>query len=149
VSPDSPWYFLLDTVADSVNPCLAVLALTVPFLSPLRHRRKLALVYLGVSAIGIMGIYAVAALDDAFGIWERIGGNYSTHTAFATSLVASIVIWKPAWTWRLWVALLAYLILILVIGYHDLNDVATSAVAALATTLPGQILVRRVRAGSS
>jgi hypothetical protein len=147
VSPDSPWYVLLDTVADSVNPCLAVLALTVPLQPPLRHRRKLAIAYLGITAIGIMGIYAVAALDDALGIWERFAGDYSTHTAFATSLVTSVVIWKPSWTWQLCVVLLAYLILIPVIGYHSLNDVATSAIAALATTLPGQILVRRVRAG--
>ena len=94
MSPDSPWYFVLDTVADSVNPCLAVLALAVPFLPPLRHRRGLVLAYAGVSAIGIIGIYAVAALDHALGIWERIAGDYSTHTAFATSLVASVVIWK-------------------------------------------------------
>ena len=134
---------LLDTIADSVNPCLALLTLAVPFLPPLRRQWRLALVYLGITAIGIIGIYAVMALDRRFGIWDRIGGDYSTHTAFATSLVVSIAFWKRAWAKWLGAVLLAYLILILVVGYHDLSDVATSLVAALATTLPGQILTAR------
>jgi hypothetical protein len=51
--------------------------------------------------------------------------------------------WKPTWARQLCVVLLVYLVLIPVIGYHGLKDVSTSFAAALATTLPGQILVRR------
>jgi hypothetical protein len=118
-----------------VNPCLAILALIVPFLRPLR-RWQWVLAYVGVTAIGIMGIYAVAALDHEFEIWSRFGGDYSTHTAFAASLVLSLVFWKPARAKPLCVVLAGYVVLILVIGYHSLADIVTSAAAALVTTLP-------------
>lgn len=130
MSPDSSWYSVLDALADAVNPCLTVLALSVPFLRPLRHQRRLAITYVAMTAIGILGIYAVAAVDGWLRLWARTAGDYSTHTAFAASLVISMLFWKPTWAKPLTAALLAYLMLILVLGYHSPADVVTSAVAA-------------------
>ncbi len=136
-------YVLFDTLADSVNPCLAVLALTVPFLPPLRHRRRMVVAYAIATAIGIIGIYAAAALDRELSIWERFAGDYSTHTAFAVSTVSSIVLWKRAWTKQLVAVLLGYLVLIPLMGYHSVGDVVTSALVALAATFPAHLLARR------
>ena len=133
---------LLDSVADAVNPSLALFALAVPFTRAIRQRRALVTAYLVSTAIGIAGIYAVGALDRALGLWLRFGGDYSTHTAFATSLVASMMFWKPAWRVGLGAVLVAYLALIVFVGYHSIADVAASAVAALLVTVPGQLLAR-------
>ena len=134
---------MLDTIADAVNPSLALLALAAAFTPPIRHRRALVLLYLAATATGIAGIYAFGALDRALAIWQRAGGDYSTHTAFATSLAASMSFWKRAWRAILLLVLLAYLILIVFVGYHSAFDVATSALAALAVTIPGQLAARR------
>ena len=73
-----------------------------------------------------------------------LGGHYSTHAAFATSVVLSLAFWCPRWRVLLVSLLVAYLLLVVIMGYHRLPDVLTSSVVACAVTLPWQIATRRI-----
>jgi len=90
VPPSSSWYPFLDTLADSVNPILAFLAIVVALREWRRSSAYVAAIYLGAATLGLLGIYAVRFLDAAFSIWRDWGGDYTTHAAFATSVVMSL-----------------------------------------------------------
>jgi hypothetical protein len=73
---------LLDGVADSINPLLAVMGLAAPFLRRPRALRTAIAFYLSAGAA--MGfVYAIRAVDIDHQIWARFGLDFSTHSAFA------------------------------------------------------------------
>lgn len=57
---------LLDTITDSINPMLALLAIGVAMIEWRRHGWTRAVVFVGATALGLIGIYAIAALDQRF-----------------------------------------------------------------------------------
>ena len=134
---------LLDLLADSVNPALAIAAIVAAVFEWREHGRRDALTYVAATAPSIAAIYAVMFLDRRFALWHRYGADYSTHTAFATALVASMFIWRARWRPAVIVVWLAYLALILTVGYHTLGDILTAAAVGLAMTLPWQLAARR------
>ena len=136
-------YNALAFVADAVNPTLAVVALTQVALGFRRGQRRALLLMALPAALGVLGIYAVKFLDEMLMIWQRYHGDYSTHTAFATTLVLSLVVWRPRWKAALVGTWLAYLGLILFMGYHTLRDVVTAVVVAVAVTVPWHWLMKR------
>jgi hypothetical protein len=134
VTPDSFWYRALDPLADAFDPALTVFALAVPGLRGAWPGWRAAARYGVAAAAGLAAIYGVAALDARFGLWSALGLDYSTHTAYAVSLATTIAVWDRRWTKAVALAVGAYALLILLIGYHDLADVLSAAlVAALAT----------------
>jgi hypothetical protein len=130
MSPDSFWYRALDPVADAVNPLLTVLAALVPRLQRTWRGWGPALRHWVAAAAGLAVVYAIRALDGRFDLWASIGGDFSTHTAYAVSLATTVVCWHRRWVWPVLVAVVGYAVIILLVGYHDLLDVASSAVVA-------------------
>ena len=123
-------------VVDAVATLLALLALINPALRPPLGDRRAVLRYLGAAALGMAGIYLVAAVDFALGLWSRASLDYSTHTAFVTTLAISLWRSRPRWARALAAVLLFYSLLIFALGFHSLGDIVTSAVVAAAVTLP-------------
>lgn len=106
-----------------------------------RGGRRRSLLIFGLPAVlGLAGIYLVMALDKRFLLWQRYHGDYSTHTAFATTLVISLLLWRPSWRLLLVAIWLSYLVLIILLGYHTLVDVVAAAVVALVITAPFHLL---------
>lgn len=120
--------------ADILAPLLALLALLNPSIRPPLGDRRAVRRYLAATALGVIGIYLVALVDFALGFWSRAGLDYSTHTAFATTLAISIWRSRPGWVWFLGVILLLNAALILALGFHSAGDVLTSTAVAAAVT---------------
>jgi membrane-associated phospholipid phosphatase len=140
----SNWYPFLDTLADSVNPMLAFAAIVLVLGKWRRSSRQVAALCAAATTLGLLGIYNVRLLNSAFSIWRQWGGHYSTHAAFATSLVISLTFWHPARNALLVGVLVAYLLLIVIMGYHGLADVLTSSVVGCLVTLPWQVKACRI-----
>ena len=130
---------MLHGIADAISPLLALLALLNPVLRPPLADRSTVRRYLAATALGVAGIYLIAAMDFALGLWSRAGLDYSTHTAFATTLAISLWRSRPGWGWALAAVLLLNAALILALGFHSLGDIVTSTIAAAAVTLPWSV----------
>lgn len=123
----------LDLAADAVDPLLALLALSAPWLDRRAGERWASRWSFWLrTALGVGTVYALQALDGALGLWARWGLDYSTHTAFAVSLATSLAFRSRRWLVGLVPLLVAYALLMLRLGYHSLPDIATSAAVAAA-----------------
>ncbi len=122
---------LLDALADAFDPLLALLALAAPWLRRPRAWRP-ALGYYLAAGLAIGLVYLVRALDLRYQLWGALGLDYSTHSAFATALVASMAAFNRRWALPLLLALVLYFCLMLSMGYHTVLDVVTSAPLAAA-----------------
>jgi hypothetical protein len=141
-------YRILDAVADSFNPLLALVALAIPLLLKPRNLRT-AIAYYVSAAAGICFVYLIRALDSRYLLWASLGLDYSTHSAFAASLVVSIGAFHRRWLAPLVLAALAYFALELVMRYHGLADILSSAgLAAVAALLVRLAVMRAFRAKS-
>ncbi len=124
-------YRVLDAVADSFNPLLAIVALAIPFVRTPRILRATIAYYLSTgAAIGF--VYLVRAIDDYYRIWSSFGLDYSTHSAFAASLVVSVGAFHRRWLAPLVIAVLLYFTLELIMRYHGILDILTSTALATA-----------------
>ena len=129
MTPDT--YRILDVFADSFNPFLAVVALAAPFVRRRRILRATVVYYLSTgAAIGL--VYLVRLIDDYYRIWASHGLDYSTHSAFAASLVVSVGVFHRRWLAPLVIAVLLYFSLVLFMWYHSLADILTSVPLAAA-----------------
>ena len=138
---------VLDSVADSYNPLLTLLALAAPWL-PDRRRWPAAIRYYAAAVLGIAVVYLVMGLDNRFGLWRSLGLDYSTHFAFASSLVVSLSLLHRRWALSLLLSLVAYFFLALAMRYHGVLDLLSAgAIAAPAAWLAHRWLRgREVRA---
>ena len=128
-------YRILDAVADSFNPLLALVALAMPLLHKPRNLRTTIAYYLSTGA-AMAFVYLVRALDDRYLLWTSLGLDYSTHSAFAASLVVSIGAFYWRWLVPLVCAAIAYFSLELIMRYHGLSDILSSvSLAAVAAWL--------------
>jgi hypothetical protein len=134
-------YRILDSVADSFNPFLALVALAVPLLKPRNLRRTIAFYISAGAAIGF--VYLVRAIDDHYHLWSSLGLDYSTHSAFAASLVVSISAFKQRWLLPLTLVALAYFALELFMRYHGVADIVSSASLAAVGALLVLVVVMR------
>jgi hypothetical protein len=135
-------YRLLTFIADCVDPALALLAILVSVLDWRAGRRRTALAWTLATGLGVASIYAVGWADRTWSIWRRFQGDYSTHTAFATTLACSLVVARPAWRAALGGGWLSYLLLIVLMRYHTALDVAVAALIALALTVMWHLCAR-------
>ena len=142
VPPSSAWYPILDTLADSIDPILAFMAIIATIQMWRRTSPRAAVRYAMATLAGLAAIYLIQAIDTSRSIWRTWGGDYSTHAAFAASVTVSLffAFRHPA---LLTAVMLGYLALMVVMGYHSLADVLTASVVACAVTLPCHLIARR------
>jgi hypothetical protein len=127
-------YRILDAVADSFNPLLAILALACPFLQKRRALRPALLYYLSVgAAVGF--VYLICVLDAHLRIWSSFGLDFSTHSAFAASLAVSMGAFRRRWIAPLTVATALYFALELIMRYHGVLDILSSATVVVLAAL--------------
>jgi hypothetical protein len=144
-------YRILDAVADSFNPLLALVALAIPLLRKPRNLRATIAYYVS-AGVAIGFVYLVRAIDNHYKLWPSLGLDYSTHSAFTASLVVSIGALHRRWLAPLACAAIGYFALELLMRYHGLADILTSAgVAGVAALLIHLAAMRafRVRVQSS
>lgn len=125
---------LFDAIADSFNPLLAVVALAVPLVRRPRTFRATMAYYLSTGA-AIAIVYLVRAIDAQQQIWASIGLDYSTHSAFAASLAASIGASRRRWIAPLVLLAVAYFCLQVILRYHSPLDILSSAALAAAAAI--------------
>ncbi len=136
-------YGVLDFIADSFNPLLTIIALAGPFLRRPRTLRSTIAYYLSAAAaIGI--VYVVRAIDGRQHLWASFGLHFSTHSAFAASLVASLGSFIRRWVAPLVIAAVLYFSLELVMRYHGFGDILTSASLAVITAVLLHLALARV-----
>ena len=143
VPPSSPWYVVLDTLADSVDPMLAFAAIVAALRNGRRSSWRVASLQLLGAALGLAGIYAARAAAVALAASQHAARRYSTHGAFAASLVVTLAFWFPARRGLLAAILLCYLALMVFIGYHSVFDVVVASVVGGAVTAPWHLALRR------
>ena len=127
-------YRILDAVADSFNPLLALVAVAIPPLHKQRNLRAMIAYYISASA-AIGFVYLVRALDSHYMLWASLGVDYSTHSALAASLVVSLGAVHRRWLAPLALATTVYFALELVMRYHGPADIASPALAAAVAAL--------------
>src|SRR5690348_3830436 len=127
-------YDLVHGLADAIAPLLALLAILNVVIRPPLGGRRVVQRSLAAAALGVAAIYLIALVDFGLGLWCRAGLDYSTHTAFATTLAISIWRSRPGWIWALGAVLLVNAALILALGFHSVGDVVTSTIIAAAVT---------------
>lgn len=122
-------YRLLDTVADSFNPLLALFAIAAPLVRKPRRLRSTLAYYLSAGT-AIAFVYLIRFVDQRQQIWSSFGLDYSTHSAFAASLVVSIASFLRRALLALVTCLILYFCLELVMRYHGILDIVSSALLA-------------------
>ena len=140
-------YETLDTIADAVNPVLALLALVFPWLDHEAIRKRGSRwSFWTRTLLSLAVVYAVMFADERFGLWSGLGLDYSTHTAFAVAIITSMSAMNGRWLFVLAPVLVAYAALMIYLGYHSLLDtLAAALVIAPATWLIHQIGADRER----
>jgi hypothetical protein len=119
-------YENLDRIADAYNPILAAVWLLLVCRTFLFRGWRAGLIQTGLGVGTLLIAYGLMWLDNAFGFWPALGLDYSTHTAVAFALGASIfAIARPC---RLAVAvtLAAYVLLMLYQQYHSVGDIVST-----------------------
>jgi len=96
--------------------------------------RAIVAYYLSIgTAIGI--VYLARFIDDRNQLWASFGLDYSTHSAFAASLAASIGAFDRRWAIPLAIAVVLYFALEIFMRYHGVMDIVSSAVPAAIAAL--------------
>jgi hypothetical protein len=127
-------YRFLDAIADSFNPLLAVVAIAAPLVRGPRTSRTTAAFYISTGA-AIAIVYLVRAVDARQQIWASVGIDFSTHSAFAASLAASIGAFRRRLITPLTLLVAAYFCLQMIMRYHGLLDILSSASLAAGAAL--------------
>lgn len=134
---------LLDTIADSVNPCLGIAILVFAWLPAARgYGSPWSL--LGWTIVGLAIVYGLQYLDNRAHLWPAVGLDYSTHTAVAVSLSTSLVVANWRWLFVLIPVLVFYAVLMMYLDYHSLTDILSTAVVVAPLTWAVHRLARRI-----
>jgi hypothetical protein len=126
ISETSPLFLLGHRVADAVNPTLALCLLI--FLLVSTRRREVSWRIWLAAILGIALVYLLRAVDKRVDLWDKIGCDYSSHTAVAAAVIVSMIFVRR----RLWPilagVLLCYAVLMIVMGFHSFLDIATTLI---------------------
>ncbi|MFC1749981.1 hypothetical protein ACFL2V_14370 [Pseudomonadota bacterium] len=117
----------LDAIADTYSPLLLLILLFYVVSAAYKKNWLELELLLFSSVLGLGVVYGLMFLDKAVIIWERIGLDYSTHTAFAVCLVFVLAKITRRFTKSLIASLVLYVLLMLYQKYHTLADVVTTA----------------------
>lgn len=121
-------YDTLDTIADSINPILGVLALALPWTKRGRPTRQ-AIALDGLTVAAVLIAYLLQAIDSAVNIWPRAGLDFSTHTAVFVAIGSSIWQQGTFWRWTIVGLGFAYSTLMRIQEYHSVLDIVSTAAA--------------------
>ena len=126
---------LLDSIADAVNPLLALTAVTFAFARKRKAREVLPpRRFLAGVLLGLTVVYLLQNLDSRLHFCSRLGLDYSTHSAFAVSVVTSLVLANARWLFALVPVLLGYGWLMAHLGYHTVADMLAAAAVLVPAT---------------
>ena len=140
-------YHTLDNIADAYTPllalvCLRLLAKTV-FLKQFSQLKLQGLFII----YSLLVSYGIMAWDNKFSIWPALGLDYSTHTAVAFSLVASLCLMsKPLSKWwiaSLFTSLLMYGALMKYQNYHSYTDMLSTALVVAIFLAPVAVRIMK------
>ena len=130
IAKGSTLHRILDGVADITNILLIVWLLAVLVVGTQRKiltgRAWLA------TALSIALVYIVKTVDGKLDLWERIDGNYSTHSALAAALAISLIFLDRPRRFLALGIFIAYEALIVLLGFHSILDL----VSTLALLMP-------------
>lgn len=128
-------------LADLYAPLLVVFSLIRLGRVLLRDRQRA--VEDGLRLLGMLvWVYGLMGLDLALTIWGRWGADYSTHTAFALAFVLFLA--RNSLAAVLWgLSLVLYAILMILLGYHTLADILSTALVLILPLLATLYVGRR------
>ncbi|MFC1337537.1 MAG: hypothetical protein G8D89_18330 [gamma proteobacterium symbiont of Clathrolucina costata] len=120
-------YEIIDAICDAINPILFFTTVALLIRALLRKEYKKAMIGGGFLISGLLLVYGIMFLDNRMVVWESVGGDYSTHTAFAVAVLLSInlAIGKGK---ALLSILAIYILLMLYQQYHSLFDIVTTVI---------------------
>jgi hypothetical protein len=124
---------MLGFIADSINPCIAILALLTPWLKGSTNHKTVWL-YFVRTAFGLVIVYVIQYMDTQLSLWSALRLDYSTHTAFAVSLSTSVIVFNWRWSLFLVPLLVAYASIMIFLEYHSLGDIFTTALVIVPLT---------------
>ena len=139
-----PSFKTLDCIADAHNPVLGLLwiALVLRAFASRRWRTGAWRALFGLYALVVA--YGMEQVDIATGAWPRLGLDYSTHTAVAVAMVATLLATSRIGGWLAVVSFALYAPLMLHQGYHGVGDILSTTLVVGALTLPPAWRARRV-----
>ncbi len=121
-------YETLDFIADLFNPVLfgAVIGLNAYIWRSRQY--TMAVIQTVAILLGAFLAYGWMLIDEVYGIWVRLGFDYSTHTA--TSLVMSLYIgyFFNRLRHAVFVLFVLYVLLMIIQEYHSFWDIAVTGV---------------------
>jgi hypothetical protein len=136
-------YETLDRIADAHNPLLGLLWITL-VMRALASRRWRTGAYRALTGLYTLVVaYGMEHVDIATGTWPRLGLDYSTHTAVAMAMVATLWAISRVGGWLAVATFALYVPLMLHQGYHGPGDILTTTLAVGALTFPLAWRVRR------
>lgn len=124
----------LDGIADAIDPLLLFFTIVAPQLLFSHLRKDQSLRFYRAAGAGLGNVYLWQWLDNQFRFWPSLGLDYSTHTAFAVTLIVSLSVLRRNWLWGLVPLLLVYAMLMKYLHYHTLLDMITTALIIMPFT---------------
>jgi hypothetical protein len=130
-------HHMLKIVADSVNPTLGVLAVTLPF-TRWREQWRRSASHIAITLVTIALLYAVRAALGLEAVWAHWGMDFSTHGAVCIVLSVALgsVSWQRSWIWA--AVFVGYDCLMVYQAYHTWADLGTTTVVMF----PFAVLIR-------
>jgi len=129
-------YQTLDTIADAYTPLLALVCLGL--LTKAGYQKQFSqLKILGLFVIySLLVSYGIMVWDNQFNMWPALGLDYSTHTAVAFSLMASLCLMHKPLS-KYWVtSLFLYGALMKYQNYHSYADMLSTALVVAVFLAP-------------
>lgn len=138
--------FLLAIVADLYTPLLGVFYLLRLRQAGRAIRRPLLCVLL----LNLVIAWGLMFAEHYWHMWRAWSLDYSTHTAVALAFIVCLCFSSPHQTAYWAASLAAYAGIMIVLGYHSVHDIASTALVTGALMLPpGLGYYRASRSGSS
>ena len=118
-------YEIIDTFCDAINPILLLGCLVFCADLFLKKEFKKGFANIFLLLLLMVFVYGLKLMDDQIQLWPRIGGDYSTHTAFA--LVCCAYLFQAFGKPLVWAGILTgYVVLMWFQQYHTLFDMLTT-----------------------
>lgn len=135
-------YEVIDAICDSVNPILFLASIGVLGYFIIKKNYKHSLFVCLGTLYGLLVTYGILFIDTKIHLWEGMGMDYSTHTAFAFVMCSVIGVFtkRPV---LMAVILAIYIIAMLYQKYHTVADISTTLIVLSALVFPFIFLLKR------
>lgn len=122
-----PSYQTLDAIADAYLPVLGSVVLLLIVKALLHKAWQQAAGFAVIVAGGLLIAYGLMFLDQTYLLWQRLGWDYSTHTAVALVLVSAWAVCSQHGRIIGPLSLVLYCALMLFQHYHTPADILSTA----------------------